>query len=149
MPSACACSISCLFACILSMSNTEVSVTSAPCLAETVGHVVRQVAGDRALGEVGRLGVLDVAEAARDGGDVDRGVAAADHHHALADVAQAAVVEGLQERGGGHHVGRVAAGHRQRAAGLRAHAEEHRVELASRICSSVMSVPTRRLQARP
>ena len=35
MPSAIACSISCLFACIFSMPNTEVSVTSAPCLAET------------------------------------------------------------------------------------------------------------------
>ena len=35
MPSAAACSISCLLACILSTANTEVSVTSAPCVAET------------------------------------------------------------------------------------------------------------------
>ncbi len=44
------------------------------------------------------LVVLDVAETARHGGDVDRGVAAADDHHALADVAHAAVVEGLAGR---------------------------------------------------
>ncbi len=35
MPSASACSISCWLACILLTSNTDVSVTSAPCFADT------------------------------------------------------------------------------------------------------------------
>jgi hypothetical protein len=74
------------------------------------------MAGDGVLRSVG-LDLVDVAQAAGHGGDVDRGVAAADHHHALADVLQAAVVEGLQEGGGGDHVGRLGAFHRQRPAG--------------------------------
>jgi hypothetical protein len=68
-----------------------------------------RLAGDRRFPTVGRLGVSMCAEAARDRGDVDRGVAAADDHDALADVLQAAVVEGAQEGGGGDHVGALSA----------------------------------------
>ena len=83
------------------------------------------------LGAVALVHLVDVAQAPRHGGDVDRGVAAADHDDALADVLHAAVVEGLQERGGGDAVGRVGAFHRQRPAALRTQPEEHRVELGS------------------
>ncbi len=94
--------------------------------------IVRHVAGDRAF-EVGRLGVLDVAEAPRHGRDVDRRVAAADDHDALADMAQPPVVERPQERGGGDDVRRLGIGDRQRAAGLRPHAEEDRVEILAQL----------------
>jgi hypothetical protein len=70
-----------------------------------------------------------VAEAARNGGDVHRGVAAAHHDHALADVLQAAVVEGLEEGRGGNDVGRCRTFGRQRAAGLGTEAEEDGVEV--------------------
>ena len=129
MPSACACSISCLFACILSTVNTDVSVTSAPCFADTdATSCARCPAIARSAKSVG-FACSMWPEAPRDRRHVDRRVAAADDHDALADVLQPAVVERLQERRGGDDVGRVAAGHRQRPAGLRAHAEEHRVEV--------------------
>ena len=77
--------------------------------------VVGEMPGDRELGEIRRLGMPDVAQAPRDRRDVDRRVTAADDDDVLADVAQPAVVEGLEERGGGDDVRRVAAGGRQRA----------------------------------
>jgi hypothetical protein len=92
-------------------------------------RVVCGVAGDGHLRPVGLVHLVDMAQAARHGGDVDRGVAAADHHHALAHMLHAAVVEGLQEGGGGDDVGRPGALHRQRAAALCTHAQEDRVEL--------------------
>ena len=95
------------------------------------GDVVARVAGDRVFRAVLLARLLDVAEAPRHGGDVDRGVAAADDHHALADMAHAAVVERLQERGRGDDVRRLVARAGQRAAGLGAEAEEHRVELGA------------------
>jgi hypothetical protein len=77
------------------------------------------------------IDLVDMAEATRHGGDVHRGVAAADDHHAVADGLQAAVVEGLEEGGRGHDVGRGmvgrVAGERQGTAGLGAEAEEDRV----------------------
>ena len=93
------------------------------------GDVVRHVAGNGVLGAVAGVDLVDVAQATGHGGHVDGGVTAADHHHALAHVAQAAVVEGLEEGGGGHAVGCVGAFDRQCAARLGAHAEEHRVEI--------------------
>jgi hypothetical protein len=128
MPSARACSISCLLACILSTPNTEVSVTSAPWRAE-ISATSWAARPPMTFSAVGRLRVVDGAEAARHRGDVDRGVAAADHHHALADVLHAAVVEGAQEGGRGDHVGGVVAVAGQGPAALGAEAEEHRVEL--------------------
>jgi len=73
--------------------------------------------------------LVDMAEPPRHGGDVDRGVAAADHDHTFAHVQHAAVVEGLQEGGGGDDVGRVAAFHRQGPAALRAQAQEDGIEV--------------------
>ncbi len=92
------------------------------------GGVVRGEAADHVLGPVALVHLVDVAEAPGHGGDVDRGVAAADHDHALADMLHAAVVEGLQEGRGGDDVGRLGAVDRQRAAALRAQAQEHGVE---------------------
>ena len=109
------------------MLKIEVSVTSAPCLAEIVGHIVRQMPGDGCFG-IGRLGVLDMAETTRHGCHVDRGITTTDHHHALADVLQATVVERLQESGRSHDVGRIAIGDGQRATSLGTHAEEHCIE---------------------
>ena len=60
MPSASACSTSCLFACILSTAKIEVSVTSAPCLRRHLGDVVRRVAGDRVFGPVLLAGLQTV-----------------------------------------------------------------------------------------
>ena len=70
-----------------------------------------------------------MAEAARHGGNVDGGVTAADHHHTPADMLQTPVVEGFQESGRGHHVRRFGIGDRQRASGLRTHAEKHRIKV--------------------
>ena len=58
---------------------------------------MRHMAGNGMLRAVRLMHLVDVAEAACHGGDVDGRVAAADHHHALADMAQASVVERLEE----------------------------------------------------
>ena len=89
------------------------------------GHVGSHVAGNHCLGTfILRTGFGHVAQAAGNGCDVDRGIAAADDDDAVADVLQAAFVEGAQERDGGHAVGRFGAGNGQRPAGLGAHRHE-------------------------
>jgi hypothetical protein len=103
-------------------------------LGRHLGHVVGHPAAEHRV-EVGRVAALDVPQPPRHRGHVDRGVAAAHHHHTFAHVLQAAVVEGLQEGGGRDHVGCIAAacavGNRQRPAGLGAQAEKDRVEFGA------------------
>ena len=100
-------------------------------LGRNCGDVMARVACDRVFRAILLARLFDVTQAPRHGGDVDRSVAAADHHHALAHMAHAAVVERLQKRGGGDDVRRLVARTGQCAAGLGAEAEEHRVELGA------------------
>ena len=97
-------------------------------LGGNIGDILRHASGDGMFG-IGRFGVRDMAQTARDGRHVDGSIAAADDYDAFADVLQTSVVERLQERGCGDHVRGFAIGDRQRATSLRTHAEEHRIEL--------------------
>ena len=72
--------------------------------------------------------LVDVAQAPRHGGHVDGRVAPADDDDAPAHMLHAAVVESLEESGGGDAVRRLRAFDRQRPAALRTQAEEHCVE---------------------
>ena len=94
---------------------------------------MHRVTQDDVLGPVLRVDRADVAEPPGNGGHVHRRVAAADHQHLFLAVAQAALVERFQKGDARDAVGGIAAGHRQRRAGLGAGAEEHCVELVAQL----------------
>ena len=90
---------------------------------------MRRVTHHHELRALGLLHVLDVAQPARHRNDVDRGIAAADHHHAAGDRLEAALVEGLEKRDSADTVGRVRSRNGQAEAGFAADREQHRVEV--------------------
>ena len=82
-------------------------MTSAPWRAASVETSCAVWPMHHVLGRSVSVDVLDVAQAARHRHHVDRGVAAADHHHAAGDRLQAPLVEGLEERDAADAVGGV------------------------------------------
>jgi len=90
-----------------------------------VGDVLGQLAGDGTF-PVGRLGLVDMTEAAGYRSDVHGGVTTTDYHHAVADSFQAAIVEGLEEGRSGDDVGNIIGTFgRKGTTTLGAKAEEH------------------------
>ena len=98
--------------------------------AQGPGDVGRGMAEFLADRDVVRVGLADMAETARDRGDVDRGVAAADHDDAHRGREHPAAVERVEEVDAGDAILRVRAGDRQRPPLLRADRPEDRVEIA-------------------
>ena len=92
-----------------------------------VGRGMAEFLVDR---DVVGVGLADMAETARDRGDVDRGVAAADHDDAHRGREHPAAIEGVEEFDAGDAVLGVGAGNRQRPPLLRADRPEDRVEIA-------------------
>ena len=90
---------------------------------------MRGLAEDNVFGTLGFGHLLDVTETARHRGHVDRGVAAADHHHAAGNRLEAALVEGFEERHAGDAVTGLGARYRERPAGLAANGEQHGIEI--------------------
>ncbi len=100
-----------------SMVNTEVSVTSAPCVRRDRRHVVREVAGDRELGD-SRSGFafsMWPRRRATEATSIEVSPPPTTTTR-LPTWRSRPVVEGLEERRRGDAVRRVAAGHRQRRA---------------------------------
>jgi hypothetical protein len=73
--------------------------------------------------------LVDVPQAARHGGHVDRGVAPAHHHHALAHVLQRPSLKAFRKAVAVTTLGASCAFNRQRRGRLRTQAQEHRVEI--------------------
>jgi hypothetical protein len=65
---------------------------------------------------------------------VDRGVATADHHDTLADMAQTTIVEGLQEGSCRDHIGCIRAVHRQCTSSLGTQTQKDGVEVGTNLC---------------
>ena len=97
---------------------------------QRAGDVMRRVAECRGSGDIVLVLRVDMAETARDRGDVDRRVAAADDHDFLGGRKHPAAVERVEEFDAGDAVFRIRARHGQRAAGLRANAPEDGVVIA-------------------
>ena len=92
-----------------------------------VGRGMAEFLVDR---DVVRVRLADMAETARDGGDVDRGVAAAHDDDAHRGREHPAAIEGVEELDAGDAVLGVGAGNRQRPPLLRPDRPEDRVEIA-------------------
>ncbi len=85
------------------------------------------MACDGVFGPVGFMDLVDMAQAARNGRDVNGRVAATDDDDPFAHVAKPAVVESLEKRGCRHAVGRIGSVHRQRTPGLGTQTQKNRV----------------------
>ena len=103
-------------------------ITSAPWRLRRQRDIVRGLAENDGFGAVLFVNLRDVPKPARHGRHVHGRVAAADHQHAARANLEAALVEGFKERDAADAVGGfLGAVHRERASGLRAASEKHRV----------------------
>ena len=97
---------------------------------QRAGDVVRRVAEGRCVMRVVLMRGVDMAEAARDRGDVDRRIAAADDHDFLRGRKHPTTVERVEKFDAGDAILRIRPRHGQRATGLRANAPEDGVVIA-------------------